>query len=77
MSDDYASLFEASPDVPAVPLFPDAVGAVLHAMLNAEPEPGPPYMHTVKPPEPAGYDEDGRPIWDVPVSFTIEESGDG
>ncbi|HEX8726945.1 MAG TPA: hypothetical protein VF737_16260 [Gemmatimonadaceae bacterium] len=45
-------------------------------MLNPEPEQGPPYVHTFQPPEPAGYDEDGRPIWDVPVSFTIEESDD-
>lgn len=32
------------------PLFPDGIGEVLCAVLNPEPEPGPPYVHTIEPP---------------------------
>lgn len=46
------------------PLFPDGAGEILHAFVNAEPEPGPPYVHTVTGPEQV-QDEDGE--WYVPI----------
>lgn len=62
------------------PLFPDGIGAVLHAILNPQPQPqpGPPYVHTLEPPEPE-YDEGGNPYWPLEPSFTItrrEDPGD-
>lgn len=32
------------------PLFPGGIGEVLHALLNPQPQPGPPYVHTIEPP---------------------------
>lgn len=54
------------------PLFPEGpAGAALYALINAEPEPGPPYTHTFRPP-PTEYDEDGEPIWKpMEPTFTI------
>jgi hypothetical protein len=57
-----------------------AMGEVLHNMLGGgDPEPGPPWTHTIVPPEPIGWDEDGNPVYpepgDVPA-FTITEGGD-
>lgn len=57
------------------PLFPDSIGEVLHAILNPQPQPGPPYVHTIEPPEPE-YDEDGNPYWPLEPSFTITEAGE-
>lgn len=50
-------------DIPAdpKPLFPESVGEVLHAVLDPEPLPGPPYTHTFNLP-PTEYDEDGEPL---------------
>lgn len=57
------------------PLFPDGIGEVLHAVLGPESEPGPPYVHTLDPPEPE-YDEDGNPYWPLEPSFTITDTGE-
>lgn len=46
------------------PLFPDGAGEILHAFVNAEPEPGPPYVHAITGPEQV-QDEDGQ--WYVPI----------
>lgn len=55
------------------PLFPDAVGELLHAALDPEPTPGPPYTHTIPAPPGWEYDDEGDPIrplfW---PSMTIE-----
>ncbi|HEV2452529.1 MAG TPA: hypothetical protein VGS62_11465 [Streptosporangiaceae bacterium] len=38
------------------------MGEILHNLLGGiEPEPGPPYVHTFKSPEPIGELEDGTP----------------
>jgi len=42
-------------------LFPDGIGEVLHALLNPESRPGPPYTHTFNLP-PTEYDDDGEPL---------------
>ena len=48
-------------------MWPDSAGAFLHNMLGGtEPEPGPPYTHTIVPPEPIGEDEDGNPLYPEP-----------
>lgn len=44
------------------PLFPDAVGELLHAALHPEPAPGPPYTHTISAPPGWEYDDEGEPI---------------
>ena len=44
------------------PLFPDAIGELLHATLNPEPAPGPPYTHTIPAPPGWEYDDEGEPI---------------
>lgn len=60
------------------PLFPEAMGEVLHSFLNAEPEPGPPYVHTFADPEQV-QDEDGE--WYVPLvpthTLTTDPEGCG
>jgi hypothetical protein len=43
-----------------------ALGQVMHSLLNPEPAPGPPYVHTLVPPEPIGEDEDGNPVYQPP-----------
>ena len=43
---------------------------------GTEPEPGPPYTHTIVPPEPIGEDEDGNPLYPEPgPAFTLTENG--
>ena len=42
------------------------LGEIMHGLLNPEPEPGPPYTHTIVPPEPIGWDEDGTPVYPEP-----------
>ena len=46
----------------------DALGEVMHAILNPASTPGPPYTHTIVPPEPIGEDEDGDPLYPEPGS---------
>jgi hypothetical protein len=55
--------------------WPDGAGEVLHNILGgSEPEPGPPYTHTIVPPEPAGWDEDGNPVDPEPgPAFTVSD----
>lgn len=54
------------------PLFPDAVGKLLHAALHPEPTPGLPYTHTFNLP-PTEYDEDGAPLPPrIEPSLTVE-----
>ena len=51
-----------------------ALGEVMHAVLNPEPAPGPPYVHTLVPPEPIGWDEDGNPVYPEPgPAYTLTE----
>jgi hypothetical protein len=56
---------------------PDGAGEFLHNILGgSEPEPGPPYTHTIVPPEPAGWDEDGNPVDPEPEpgpAFTVSD----
>jgi len=58
------------------PLFPEAMGAVLHGFLNAEPQTGPPYVHTFADPEQV-QDEDGE--WYVPIvpTYTLTTDPEG
>jgi len=64
----------------AEPLFPESAGAILGELLTGPKPPaehnGPPWTHTFQPPEPDGYDEDGRPYWLPKPTFTIEPIGD-
>jgi hypothetical protein len=59
---------------PEQPLFPDGIGGFLRGIL-AEPEqqPGGPYVHTFREPDPVPLlDDDGRPVLDEagePVTF--------
>lgn len=59
----------------AGPVYPEAMGAVLGKLFAAEPTPGPPWVHTLEPPEPE-YDENGNPYWPLEPSFTITETGE-
>jgi hypothetical protein len=57
-------------------MFPESAGAILGELLTgptalAEQD-GPPWTHTFRPPDPDGYDEDGRPYWLPKPMFTIE-----
>lgn len=47
----FAEGFATVRPVPAE-FWPEAAGGFLQNMLNPEPEPGPPYVHTIVPPEP-------------------------
>lgn len=51
--------------------FPDGIGWLLRQLLNPEPQPGPPYVHTFNAPEPDGYDEHGDPIYLLKPTYTI------
>ena len=52
------------------------LGEIMHGLLNPEPEPGPPYTHTIVPPEPIGWDEDGTPLYPEPgPSATLNGEG--
>lgn len=55
----------------------EAMGEVMHNILGgASPAPGPPYTHTLVPPEPIGEDEDGNPIYPPPgPAYTLTEDG--
>jgi hypothetical protein len=56
---------------------PEALGGFMHSMLGGTPQPGPPYTHTLVPPEPIGEDEDGNDIYPPPgPSFTMRGSKD-
>lgn len=49
--------------LPFLPLLPD--------------EPGPPWTHTLVPPEPIGEDEDGNPVYPEPgPAFTLTDEDD-
>ena len=50
-----------------------ALGEVMHNILGgSEPEPGPPWTHTIVPPEPIG--EDGNPLYPEPgPAMTLTE----
>ena len=46
--------------------WPEVAGEFPASMLGGDPEPGPPYTHTLVPPEPIGEDEDGNLIYPEP-----------
>ena len=47
-------------------MWPDGAGEILHNMLGgSNPQPGPPWTHTIVPPEPE-YDDEGNEIWREP-----------
>lgn len=51
-----------------------ALGQLMHNLLNPEPPPGPPYTHTIVPPQPIGEDEDGNDIYPEPgPAYTVRE----
>ncbi len=52
------------------PLFPDGMGEILHGLLNPQTAPGPPDVHTFKPPEPE-YDDEGNPYWPPTPTITV------
>jgi len=45
---------------------PPGAGHFLHNLLNPPSMPGPPYTHTIVPPEPIGWDDDGNPLYPEP-----------
>lgn len=48
-------------------MFPESAGELLRNMLGgADPEPGPPWVHTLVPPEPIGYTDEGEPVYPEP-----------
>ena len=50
------------------------LGNFLCNTLNPDWPPGPPYVHTVVPPEPIGEDEDGNPLYPEPgPTMTLTE----
>lgn len=62
---DYAWIDESQQfNLPAnpKPLFPDAVGEVLHGISHLEPHLGPPYTHTIPAPPGWEYNDEGEPI---------------
>lgn len=61
------------PGVPAAEA--SALGQMMHAILGApDPEPGPPYVHVLVPPEPIGEDKDGNDIYPEPgPAYTVRE----
>jgi len=55
----------------------EALGHVMHNVLNPEPPPGPPYTHTIVPPEPIGEDENGNPLYPEPgPAMTLTEASE-
>ena len=52
-----------------------ALGEVMHSILGgSDREPGPPYTHTIVPPEPIGEDEDGNLLYPEPgPAFTLAD----
>jgi hypothetical protein len=51
-----------------------ALGQAMRDLMNPEPAPGPPYVHTFAPPEPIGQDEDGNDIYPEPgPAITLTE----
>ena len=52
-----------------------ALGEVMHSILGgSDREPGPPYTHTIVPPEPIGEDEDGNLLYPEPgPAMTLTE----
>ena len=53
----------------------DSAGESLQNLLgDLEPRPGGPYVHRFKAPEPAGWDDDGNPVYPEPgPSYTLTE----
>ena len=50
------------------------LGEIMRGLLNPEPEPGPPYTHTIVPPEPLYYDDFGTPVYPEPgPAMTLTE----
>ena len=46
--------------------WPGSAGHFLHNLLNPAMQPGPPYTHTIVPPEPLYWDEFGTPVYPEP-----------
>lgn len=70
MDDDAYAEMMAAP-LAGGPFYPEAMGEFLRKLLNPEPQPGPPWTHTFRPP-PQEYYEDGEPIPMSPgPSFTV------
>jgi hypothetical protein len=58
----------------------DGAGSFLHGLLHPDHPAGPPYVHTLVPPEPIGWDEDGEPVYPEPgpaVTVTGPKSPSG
>ena len=49
-------------------MWPDGAGEFMFSLFGdpAVTAGGPPYVHTLKPVEPVGYDDDGNPIYPEP-----------
>jgi hypothetical protein len=59
----------------AYALAADAMGHFLAGLLAPVSEPGPPYTHTLVPPEPE-YDDEGNEVWREPdPAFTLTDGG--
>ena len=51
-----------------------ALGEIMHNILGGTPEPGPPYTHTIVPPEPLYWDDFGSPVYPEPgPAMTLTE----
>ena len=64
------------PDGPleAPPDWPDSAGHFLANLLNPASTPGPPWTHTLLPPEPLYYDDFGTPVYPEPgPAMTLTE----
>jgi len=47
-------------------MWPEGAGEFLNDLLNPASAPGPPWTHTIVPPEPIGWDADGNPLYPEP-----------
>lgn len=52
------------------------LGHFLSNLLNPASQPGPPYTHTIVPPEPLYWDDFGTPVYPEPgPAYTLTEGG--
>ena len=56
-------------------MWPEAASEFIGSLFGGtDPRPGPPYVHTLVPPEPIGWDDDGNPVYPEPgPSYTLTE----
>jgi len=52
----------------------DGLAEIMRSLIADQQRPGPPYVHTIVPPAPVGWDEDGDPLYPEPgPAMTLTE----